>query len=216
MDARKNQAVPDSARRSANSVRHNAHSTRRIAPRECTRGLSRALDPWSTRTCTPRRPAAPGVLGRHGVSVSATQPLVDVESSLRGIAAPPKDGTLRHIPDVSFDTQDTHQTNPPATLRERGWFDTHVYEELCLNPQDNERIFHQGMTQVPSRLVFKDNHRPRIPVVRDHTNNIDLPASASAGASALPCVETSSVCGAFTGALNQMVFYAHSPEEYAM
>ena len=60
--------------------------------------------------------------------------------------------------DCLFPVENTRLTNPPCTLRGTG---INRFNPLCLDAQD--QILYPGEYQTPSRLVFKDNHRPCVP-----------------------------------------------------
>jgi len=64
-------------------------------------------------------------------------------------------------PDCEIPIQNTRLSNPPCTLRGTGW---NRFDPICMNPQD--QIFFPGEYQIPTRLVFRDNHRPLLPRVR--------------------------------------------------
>lgn len=89
-----------------------------------------------------------------------------------------------------FPVEDTRLSNPSSNLRGTGW---NRFQPLCLDPQKN--ILFSGEIGIPSRLVFKDNHRPCVPI--PSINNM-LPKSSN-----LPCIPIESTCGAYTGSLYQ-------------
>ena len=63
--------------------------------------------------------------------------------------------------------EDTKISNPPCTLRGRGW---NRWEWLCEDPQDKAlRNFNVNMSD---RSIAKDNHRPLIPKPLDATNSV--------------------------------------------
>lgn len=59
------------------------------------------------------------------------------------------------LPDCYFPVENTRLSNPPSTLRGTGW---NRFETLCMDPQKD--LFFPGEFQTPTRLVFRDNHRP--------------------------------------------------------
>ncbi len=155
------------------------------------------LDPISTKNCEECRGVAPGVLGNRGVSTYQDISLVDVDAELKNITRryskcpdnkyKPKChfcgmslqdstmksceecmGKLRHVKPCHIFPDDTRLVNPPCTLRGTGW-SQHVFEDLCLNPQDPERIFNPAEVGINYRLVVKDNHKPCIPRPLDQT-----------------------------------------------
>jgi len=103
-----------------------------------------------------------------------------------------KDNSLVDMPSCSFNTEDTRLSNPPATLRGTG---VNRFETLCFNPQ--EKIFFPGDYHVPTRLVFRDNHRPCIPSL-EVISRAPLPP-----AQPLPCPETVKTCGVYTKPMYQ-------------
>lgn len=68
------------------------------------------------------------------------------------------DSNLHNFSNCYFPTEDTRLSNPPCTLRGIG---INRFDPLLLNPQD--QITFPGNYQIPTRLVFKDNHRPCVP-----------------------------------------------------
>ena len=101
------------------------------------------------------------------------------------------DNNLVDMPDCYFGTEDTRLSNPPSTLKGTG---INRFNPLCFNPQ--EKIFFPGEYHVPSRMVFKDNHRPCIASLANISAD-PLP-NTSAG---IPAPEISKVAGAFTAPL---------------
>ena len=69
------------------------------------------------------------------------------------------DNNLVDFPDNYIPAgEQTRLSNPAGNVRSVGW---NRFECLSLNPQD--RIMMEMPTEIPSRLVIKDNHRPCIP-----------------------------------------------------
>lgn len=197
---------------------------------QSTNEVNYVLDPWAQRNCSLSRPAQPGVIGKYGVSVSKERTQTDVESDLfninRKISDDPRSQYLPtdvidaepkiNFPEEYFDRVDTRLTDPAVNLRGTGWFEDHVYEPLCLNPQDSGRIFHPGMVQIPSRIIHKDNHRPllRYPIKEQplkgcatqydiYNQNINT------------CVPINNdLCGVFNKSLNKSVFSVRKPTDY--
>lgn len=62
---------------------------------------------------------------------------------------------LVDFPDCNFPIENTRLSNPPSTLRGTGW---NRFEDLCLDPQD--QLLFPGEYHIPTRTVFRDNHRP--------------------------------------------------------
>ena len=72
------------------------------------------------------------------------------------------DENLHHWKDCTLPTEETRTSNPACNLRGTG---INRFEWLCLNPQD--RIEEPFDSQVQTRIVAKDNHRPCIPTPVD-------------------------------------------------
>lgn len=197
---------------------------------QSTNEINYTLDPWAQRTCNLSRPAQPGVLGKYGVSVSSDRTQTDIESDLFNInrkinddprteyipKTAPNSEPKVNFPENYFDTIDTRLTDPATNLKGTGWFEDHVYEPLCLNPQDPERIFHPGMVFIPSRIIHKDNHRPylkypmRQEALKGKANQYDI-----YDRNIQTCVPLENdVCGVFTKPLNNNVFYPRKPTDY--
>jgi hypothetical protein len=98
------------------------------------------------------------------------------------------DENLVDFPDCYFPTEDTRLSNPVQNLRGTG---INRFESLCIDPQKN--IMFPGDYQIPSRLIFKDNHRPCIPTP---AINSMIPEQKP-----LPCEQTQSTCGSYTSPL---------------
>jgi len=197
---------------------------------ESTNQINYVLDPWSQRTCLLSRPPQPGVLGKYGVSVSTDRTQTDIESDLFNINRKinddprtkylPKDDLNAeprvNFPELYFDRIETRLTDPAINLRGTGWFEDHVYEPLCLNPQDPERIFHPGMIYIPSRIIHKDNHRPLIKYPQE-----EKPLKGFAtqydiyNRNVKSCVDIENdICGVFNKPLNKNVFHPYKPSVY--
>lgn len=114
-----------------------------------------------------------------GVSISKDRPLIDVDSELMGLTRkaskdPVKkqinnedDNNLKHFQDCFLNQESTRLSNPANNLKGTGW---NRWEWLCQNPQDKVEIpFNWNINE---RLVAKDNHKPCIPTLIDHTNLI--------------------------------------------
>jgi hypothetical protein len=98
---------------------------------------------------------------------------------------------LFNFPNCFFPTEDTRLTNPPTTLRGTGW---NRFDPLCHDPQ--YQIDFPGESLTPTRLVFRDNHRPSVvaPKINDMNPNEEL----------TPCSKISpNVCGNYTSPLYQ-------------
>lgn len=69
------------------------------------------------------------------------------------------DNNLVDFPDSYMASgEQTRLSNPAGNVRSVGW---NRFECLSLNPQD--RILMEMPTEIPSRLIVKDNHRPCVP-----------------------------------------------------
>ena len=126
---------------------------------------------------------------------------VDIESELFNITNPASrcqkkinhknETNLVNFPNCTFPTEDTRLSNPSTNLRGTGW---NRFDPLCKDPQQN--ITFQGTYATPTRLIFKDNHRPS--VVKPSINNMDPNEKMR------PCPKISpDVCGNFTEPLYQ-------------
>jgi hypothetical protein len=96
------------------------------------------------------------------------------------------DNNLVNVPECYFGTEDTRLSNPASSLRGTG---INRFHPLCFNPQ--EKIFFPGDYHVPTRLVFRDNHRPCIPSLKT------ISAKPLPDPEPLPCAETQKTCAAF-------------------
>jgi hypothetical protein len=132
-------------------------------------------------------------VGRYGAA-TCTKELIDVDSELLGITrkssrCPEK----KYLPsDKPFctttvptecndlDAENTRLSNPPCTLRCRGW---NRWEWLCQNPQDQIEIPFNW--NISNRTIVKNNHRPCIPTPLDQT--LALPQAQSAPSKPLFC-----------------------------
>ena len=63
--------------------------------------------------------------------------------------------------------EDTKLSNPPCTLKGRGW---NRWEWLCENPQ--EKALKNFNTNISDRTIAKDTHKPLIPTPLNATNYI--------------------------------------------
>ena len=104
-----------------------------------------------------------------------------------------EDNDLVDFPDCHFPIENTRLSNPPCTLRGTGW---NRFDPLCLDPQD--QIFFPGDYYIPTRTIFKDNHRPCIP--KPAINSMDPVYKP------MKCPETAKTCGTFT---DPLYFYEH-------
>jgi hypothetical protein len=120
-------------------------------------------------------------IDRSGAAVCEAASLVDVDSELIGItrrktkcpAGQYLPGDAKYVPceprklakDCNvLDAEDTRLSNPPCTLRGRGW---NRWEWLCKNPQDTALMPFDY--NVANRIVVKDNHRPCVPTPMDQS-----------------------------------------------
>jgi len=72
------------------------------------------------------------------------------------------DEKLHNWKDCTLPTEETRTSNPPCNLRGTG---INRWEWLCLNPQ--ERVEEPFDSQIQTRILVKDNHRPCIPTPID-------------------------------------------------
>lgn len=112
--------------------------------------------------------------------------LIDVDSELLGITRKqskypgenflPKDKpfcNVQHLRECNeLDAETTRLSNPPCTLRCRGW---NRWEWLCKDPQDNVEVPFDNL--INNRLIVKDAHRPNIPKPLDQTLALPDPSS---------------------------------------
>lgn len=207
---------------SSTRTKYDDYSSRLL---QSTKSLHYMVNPWATRNCNLIRPSQPGVLSKQGVSVFSDKSPIDVESELlnlnrkiSGLDNQVWNGydtnnnyNKIHFEEQYFNTQDSRLINPPCTLKEVGWFEKYVYEPLDSDPQNEKRIFHQGLIDIQSRQLIKDNHRPKIPFVREQNNII----SVSQADKTNPCIPIKQVCGVFTQPLNNMTYHSnHISEKY--
>ncbi len=103
------------------------------------------------------------------------------------------DNNLVDFPDNYMPAgEQTRLSNPANNLRSVGW---NRFECLSLNPQD--RVMVEMPTEIPSRLVIKDNHRPCVP----DTSAMFAPLlGADAMGRVLPKVPTVQVPASYVGA----------------
>jgi hypothetical protein len=94
----------------------------------------------------------------------AVEKCVNKKNPLKNSWNRPEDYNLVNFPTCHFPTSDTRLNNPPSTLRGTGW---NRFDPLCKDPQQN--VTFPGTYMTPTRLVFKDNHRPVVinPKVND-------------------------------------------------
>ena len=83
----------------------------------------------------------------------------------------PGDNNLVNFPKSHFPTEDTRLSNPAENLRGTGW---NRFDPLCKDPQHN--IFFAGESMTPTRIIFKDNHRPSVvpPKINDMNPNEEM------------------------------------------
>jgi len=94
----------------------------------------------------------------------AIETCTDSKNPLKKPWTRPGDNNLVNFPNCFFPTEDTRLSNPPENLRGTGW---NRFDILNHNPQ--EQVTFPGNYLVPTRLVFRDNHRPNVvdPKVND-------------------------------------------------
>lgn len=134
--------------------------------------------------CSPCFVPSPWIaVGGSGASICPRE-LVDVDSELLGITRKqskcpgtnylPSDKPFCDARPLSecngLDSETTRLSNPPCTLRSRGW---NRWEWLCKNPQDNVLVPFDNL--VNNRLVVKDAHRPNVPEPLDQTLALPKP-----------------------------------------
>ncbi len=128
--------------------------------------------------CNPCFVPSPTIrLGSYGAALCHKE-LIDVDSELMGLTRKASDcPSKQYLPSDkpycravplkecnSLDEEATRISNPPCTLRCRGW---NRWEWLCQNPQ--ERVEVPFDWNINNRLVVKDNHRPCLPKPIDQT-----------------------------------------------
>lgn len=102
----------------------------------------------------------------RGGAVCPFPEVVDMSTELRGTARPyNRCGAQPQTPCKVYDVracrsgdmtaEDTRMSNPPCTLREKGW---NRWEWLPRNPQGTAML--PFSSNVSNRLLVKDNHRP--------------------------------------------------------
>jgi hypothetical protein len=133
----------------------------------------------NNNVCSPCFVPSPTVnLQRFGASLCDKR-LIDVDSELLGLnVRQSKCPEQNYIPGAKsvcdkythlkecndLDTEPTRLSNPPCTLRSRGW---NRWEDLCQNPQDNALMRFEH--NISNRLVVKDTFRPLVPKPLDST-----------------------------------------------
>lgn len=126
-------------------------------------------------------PAGGGVVGGAGPAVG-----------LRKTGQRCGDNNLVDFPDFYMPSgEQTRLSNPANNLRSVGW---NRFECLSLNPQD--RVLMEMPTEIPSRLVVKDNHRPCVP---DTSAMFSPLLGADAASRTLPKVPTVAVPASYVG-----------------
>jgi hypothetical protein len=103
-----------------------------------------------------------------------------------------EDNNLMDFPSCFFSVEDTRLTNPPSNIR---GMTMNRFIPLLLPPQ--EQVLFPGEANVPSRIVFKDNHRACVPNLRT------ISADPLPPAKPLPCPLTNPSCAPFTGSMYQ-------------
>lgn len=120
---------------------------------------------------------------RFGAAI-CNKSLIDVDSELLGITRKASDCPgKQYLPQEKpfcqtrltnecneLDAEHTRLSNPPCTLRCRGW---NRWEWLCQDPQD--RVIMPFDTNINNRLIVKDNHRACIPKPLDQS--LSLPTA---------------------------------------
>jgi len=162
----------------------------------------------SNEDCFSRDPQI--IIQRSGNSVAKNIPMIDVDSELININRKlsncssdsflpkfNKDGEIDNSIELKDfkncnmrPTENTRLSNPSCNLRGTGW---NRWEWLCNDPQSKVEIPFEN--NISNRLVFKDNHRPIIPNVLEHTNVLpaknNIPIDVSiAKAPAVPLGDT--------------------------
>lgn len=129
--------------------------------------------------CEPCFMVSPSVnVGRFGAAL-CDRNLIDVDSEMIGIT---RRASLcpsqKYLPQAEpfcktkplkdcngLDSEPTKLSNPPCTLRSRGW--NRFEPWLCKNPQDLVEVPFDW--NINNRLVVKDSHRPCLPKPLDPT-----------------------------------------------
>lgn len=117
-------------------------------------------------------------LQKYGGASCIPEHLVDLDSEMLGIHRPASKcpdklfpyNEFKCVPQLKsacppnrqFWSEDTRLSNPPCTLRCTGW---NRWNWLPCNPQDKALV--PFPTNTNTDLLFKDNHRPLIPVPID-------------------------------------------------
>jgi hypothetical protein len=134
--------------------------------------------------CDPCFVPSPYIQVGGGTASSCERKLIDVDSELLGITRKASHCPSKHyIPSAKpfcelnnkrecnqLDSENTRLSNPPCTLRCRGW---NRWEWLCRDPQAQVQMPFDW--NINNRLVVKDNHRPLLALPVDPT--IALPKS---------------------------------------
>lgn len=125
----------------------------------------------NNNVCKPCFVPSPTVrIQRFGASICDSE-LIDVDSELLGLNfKQSKCPSQKYLPKEQefcqkrnlrqcneLDTEPTRLSNPPCTLRCRGW---NRWEDLCKNPQD--RVLMEFDHNISNRIVVKDTFRPHI------------------------------------------------------
>lgn len=127
------------------------------------------------------------IMQKVGVSVDRTKPMIDIDSELMGITRKlshdpkkkfipkmDKNGNvcsdtkkINYDPCNNIPTESTRLSNPSFNLRGTGW---NRWEWLCKNPQD--KIETEYSSNIDTKVMFKDNHRPIIENPIDIVNSL--------------------------------------------
>lgn len=142
--------------------------------------------------CNQGQPCGAGVIEKCKPQKVEGYDKKSTEMNFRKLGQRCNDNSLVDFPSCYFGTEDTRLSNPPSTLRGTG---INRFAPLCFNPQ--EKILFPGDYHVPTRLVFRDNHRPCIPSLETISKQ-PLPDPQP-----LPCPETIKTCGAYTSPMYQ-------------
>jgi hypothetical protein len=151
--------------------------TTKVNTYQSTRPLEFSLDPWTRVSCTECRPYDAGHFASTGVTRPNTiEERTDIESSLFQLRNQNYHSIqLYHAPECSAPSKETRMDNPPTTLKgnpQSSWI-PYTFQYLCMNPQDQERIFHQTPVDLPTRLLNKDRFRARTQLPREPESMID-------------------------------------------
>ncbi len=200
-----------------------------IDTRQSTLAVEYMLDPTYAERCAGQcRPAAPGWIGKQGVSYNTQIPLIDTESELKNLnRVLTRDPNYKYLPycpncgecndstpcgqGVSKGCENcqpkmyhfnacgnrdeyTRLSNPICTLKETG---VNRFDPICMNPQDENRWLQPSEIGINSRMIFKDNSVPCVPIPLDQF--LALPPGGT-----IPCQLTTPTCGNYNQSMHSL------------